>query len=63
MSLSVNLDTSALQNNNFEDIIQVENTRIGGFPNFLMGWVDRQLDEITSKLTNLPKITVILPEF
>jgi len=28
-----------------------------------MDWVDRQLDEITSKLTNLPKIFVILPEF
>lgn len=28
-----------------------------------MDWVDRQLDEITSKLTNLPKILVVLPEF
>lgn len=28
-----------------------------------MDWVERQLDEITSKLTNLPKIYVILPDF
>lgn len=29
----------------------------------MMDWVERQLDEITSKLTNLPKIYVVLPEF
>lgn len=29
----------------------------------MMDWVERQLDEITSKLTNLPKIFVILPDF
>lgn len=28
-----------------------------------MDWVERQLDEITSKLTNLPNIYVILPDF
>ena len=28
-----------------------------------MDWVERQLDEVTSKLTNLPKIFVILPDF
>ena len=28
-----------------------------------MDWVERQLDEITSKLTNLPKFFVILPDF
>lgn len=63
MSVSVNLDSSALQSGNFQDVVQINNKRIGGFPNFLMDWVDRQLDEITSKLTNLPKILVVLPEF
>ena len=29
----------------------------------MMDWVERQLDEITSKLTNLPKIFVVLPDF
>ena len=28
-----------------------------------MGWVERQLDEITSKLTNLPKLFIVLPDF
>jgi hypothetical protein len=28
-----------------------------------MDWVEKQLDEVTSKLTNLPKIYVILPDF
>jgi hypothetical protein len=28
-----------------------------------MDWVEQQLDEVTSKLTNLPKIYVILPDF
>lgn len=28
-----------------------------------MTWVEDQLDEITSKLTNLPNIYIILPDF
>lgn len=28
-----------------------------------MDWVEAQLDEVTSKLTNLPKVFVILPDF
>ncbi len=63
MSTSVDLDLQALGSGNFEDVIQVKNKRVGAFPNFLMDWVERQLDEITSKLTNLPKIYVILPDF
>jgi uncharacterized repeat protein (TIGR01451 family) len=63
MSASVSLDTSALGSWNFEDVIKINNTRTAAFPWFLMDWVERQLDEITSKLTNLPKIFVILPDF
>jgi len=63
MSASVSLDTSALASGNFGDAIQVTNTRIAGFPWFMMDWVERQIDEIASKLTNLPKIFVILPDF
>lgn len=29
MSVSINLDTSALQSGNFEDIVEVKNKRIG----------------------------------
>lgn len=63
METSVNLDTSALVQGNLSDVVQVNNKRIGGFPSFMMDWVERQLDEVTSKLTNLPKIYVILPDF
>lgn len=63
MSLSVDLDLSALASWGFQDVVQIENKRTPGFPWFLMDWVERQLDEVTSKLTNLPKIFVILPEF
>ena len=44
-------------------MIQVQNQRIAGFPGFIMDWVESQLDEITSKLTNLPKVILILPDF
>lgn len=63
MSASVSLDTSALGSWNFTDVIQINNTRVAAFPWFMMDWVERQLDEITSKLTNLPKIFVVLPDF
>jgi len=63
MSLSVDLDLSALASWDFQDVVQIENKRTPGFPWFLMDWVERQLDEVTSKLTNLPKIFIILPEF
>ena len=63
MGTQVSFDASALAGGNFEDVIQIENTRIAWFPGFLMDWVEAQLDEITSKLTNLPKVFVILPDF
>lgn len=63
MSLSVDFDPSALGSGNFEDVIKVQNTRISPFPDFLMDWVTRQLEEVVTKLTNLPKIFVILPDF
>ena len=63
MSLWVDLDLWALSSGWFQDVIQINNKRTPGFPWFLMNWVERQLDEVTSKLTNLPKIFVILPEF
>ncbi len=61
--ISVSLDTEKIRNRDFSDIVQVQNKAVGGFPGFMMNWVDQQLDEITSKLTNLPKIYVILPDF
>jgi len=62
MGWSVNIDPSAIFTWN-GDVVDIQNTRVAAFPWFMMDWVERQLDEITSKLTNLPKIFVILPDF
>ncbi len=63
MSLSVDFDAGALSNGSFQDVIKIQNTRVSPFPDFLMDWVTRQLEEVVNKLTNLPKIFVILPDF
>lgn len=43
------------------NIIKVNNTRISGFPEFIMEWVGRQKEEMSNKLLTLPNISVILP--
>lgn len=39
------------------------NVRPKAFPAFIMTWVERQVEEIATKLTDLPSITLVLPEF
>jgi len=63
MALTVDFDTSALSSGNFQDVVKVNNTRVSPFPDFLMDWVTRQIEEVVNKLTNLPKVFVILPDF
>ena len=63
MSLAVDFDPSALAGGSFTDVIQIQNTRISAFPDFLMDWVTRQLEEVVTKLTSLPKVFLILPDF
>ncbi len=43
--------------------INFRNSRPGSFPDFIMDWVDRQIEEITTKLTDMPTIYLILPDF
>lgn len=47
----------------FEDILEIQQTKISGFPNFLMWWVDAQIEEIVNKLTTFPTLSIILPDF
>ena len=61
--LSVNIDFSAAKSWDFSDIIQIQNRRISAFPDFLMGWVTRQVEEIVVKLTDFPTVFIILPDF
>lgn len=39
------------------------NIRVPGFPAVLTNWLDRQMEEVTTKLTDLPDIYIIYPEF
>jgi hypothetical protein len=36
--------------------------RVNSFPDFLAGWFDRQIAEISDKLTDFPGIYIILPD-
>jgi hypothetical protein len=37
--------------------------RTSAFPDFIMDWVTRQIEEIANKLTDFPTLFVILPDF
>jgi hypothetical protein len=61
--LSLNIDFWAGKSGSFSDIIQIKNRRISWFPDFLMWWVTRQIEEIVTKLTDFPTVFIILPDF
>ncbi len=45
------------------DATQFKNARIPDFPDFIMDWVHRQIEEIEHSLLDLPDIYLILPDF
>lgn len=57
--VSVVLDSS--KPFNVGTLINVKNKRTFAFPQFLMEWVDRQTEEITTALLTPPTLTVIMP--
>jgi len=59
----VDLDTDALKNGDYSDILKISMKRVPSFPGFLMDWVTRQIEEIVTKLTDFPTVFVILPDF
>lgn len=61
--VAVTLDTDALLDWNFEDVLKIDLKRITPFPSWLMDWVTRQIEEIANKLTDFPTLFVILPDF
>ena len=61
-SVDVEFDLDAATDGDFSDVVKVELDRVSPFPNFLMDWVTRQMEEVVNKLTDLPKIFVILPD-
>ncbi len=63
MSLSLDINTDALASWNISDVVQFSMKRVWAFPDFLMEWVTRQIEEIVTKLTDFPTLFVILPDF
>jgi hypothetical protein len=43
--------------------VDIQMERVGAFPDFLMDWVRRQIEEIVNKLTSFPTLFIILPDF
>lgn len=61
--LEVSLDFWALQEGNFQDVLNIQMKRISPFPDYVMEWVTRQIEEIANKLTDFPTLYIILPDF
>ncbi len=62
-AIDVSLDLNSLWNWNFQDVEKIKKTRISAFPDFLMDWVTRQIEEIVTKLTDFPTLYITLPDF
>ncbi|EKE27248.1 MAG: hypothetical protein ACD_3C00233G0001 [uncultured bacterium (gcode 4)] len=62
-SLDVNIDWNALMNLDMWNVVKVNFSRVSSFPDYIMDWVTRQLEEIINKLTTLPTLYIILPDF
>ncbi|MDD5769409.1 MAG: hypothetical protein PHE25_00425 [Candidatus Gracilibacteria bacterium] len=62
-SFDMSIDVEALKSGNFQDVIKIKMTRISAFPDFIMEWATRQIEEIANKLTDFPTVFVILPDF
>lgn len=62
-NFEVSIDAAALKNFDFGNILKIKNSRVSAFPDFLMDWASRQLEEVVNKLTSLPTLYIILPDF
>lgn len=60
--LQIALDPSEMKFKDFGEVVDINLKSIKGFPNFVMDWYQRQMDEIMSSLTHLPDIKIFLPD-
>lgn len=60
--IQISLDPSKLNTKNFGKVIDINLRSIKGFPNFIIDWYHRQLDEIISSIGHLPDIKIFLPD-
>ncbi|MDD2487531.1 MAG: hypothetical protein PHS92_04120 [Candidatus Gracilibacteria bacterium] len=61
--LDISIDGAALMNLDMANVMKVNFKRVASFPDFIMDWVTRQIEEIVTKLTTLPTLFIILPDF
>lgn len=62
-SLDISIDSDALKNLDIDNIVKIDFKRVSSFPDFIMDWVTRQIEEIANKLVTLPTLYIILPDF
>jgi hypothetical protein len=62
-NFEVGIDPSAIKNFDPGNIVKIKLDRVSAFPEFIMDWVNRQTEEIINKLTSLPTLYIILPDF
>lgn len=59
--IGMGIDVGSARTFQSRQITKVKNTRIAGFPEFIMEWVRRQTDEITNKFLTPPNLVIIPP--
>ncbi|MCH2188381.1 hypothetical protein MK079_00960 [Candidatus Gracilibacteria bacterium] len=59
----VGIDFASLKDGDFPDVLEIQNKRVSAFPEFLMDWVTRQIEEFSNGLTTFPGLFLILPSF
>lgn len=62
-NFEVGIDPNAIKNFDPGNIVKIKLDRVSAFPEFIMDWVNRQTEEIINKLTSLPTLYIILPDF
>lgn len=62
-NFEVGINPEAVKSFDVGNILKIKNDRTSGFPEFIMDWVNRQTEEVVNKLTSLPTLYIILPDF
>ncbi|EKE29579.1 MAG: hypothetical protein ACD_2C00141G0001 [uncultured bacterium (gcode 4)] len=62
-NLDISIDANALTSLDAWNIVKANFSRVSSFPDFIMDWITRQFEEIINKLTTLPTLYIILPDF
>jgi hypothetical protein len=62
-NFEVGINSDAIKNFDVGNILKIKLDRVSAFPEFIMDWVNRQTEEVVNKLTSLPTLYIILPDF